>query len=98
MEQAAAELAILGGAPAFSEKLHVGRPNIGHRARFLERINEMLDRRWFSNNGEFVQQFERRIEEYLGVKHCIAMCNATVAIEIVSRALHFSGEVIVNWY
>jgi dTDP-4-amino-4,6-dideoxygalactose transaminase len=95
VEQPAAELAILGGTPAFAEKLHVGRPNIGDRARFLQRINEMLDRRWFSNNGEFVQQFERRIEEYLGVKHCIVMCNATVALEIASRALDFTGEVIV---
>ena len=37
-------LAILGGAPAFSEPLHVGRPNIGDRARLQERIDAMLDR------------------------------------------------------
>ena len=95
MQSAASTLAILGGAPAFQDKLHVGRPNIGDRDRFILRINEMLDRRWFSNNGEFVQQFERKIEAYLGVKHCIAMCNATVALEITSRALGLTGEVIV---
>ena len=27
-------LAVFGGPPAFSEKLHVGRPNIGDRRRF----------------------------------------------------------------
>jgi dTDP-4-amino-4,6-dideoxygalactose transaminase len=95
MQSVAGSLAVLGGSPAFSEKLHVGRPNIGDRDRFIQRINEMLDRRWFSNNGEFVQQFERKIEGYLGVKHCIAMCNATVALEITSRALGLTGEVIV---
>src|SRR5436190_18211106 len=31
----------------------------------------------------------------LGVKHCIAMCNATVALEITIRALGLKGEVIV---
>jgi hypothetical protein len=29
--------------------LHVGRPNIGDRNALLARINDMLDRRWLSN-------------------------------------------------
>ena len=33
--------------------------------------------------------------EFIGVKHCIATCNATVALEIVIRALGLTGEVIV---
>jgi len=89
------ELAIFGGAPTFESKLHVGRPNIGDRGRLLTRINEMLDRRWLTNAGPFVQEFEQRISEMLGVKHCIAMCNATIALEIAIRALGISGEVII---
>ena len=89
------ELAIFGGTPAFSEKLHVGRPNIGNRDRLLERINDLLDRKWLSNNGPFVQEFERHICEMLGVKHCIAMCSGTVALEIAIRAAGLTGEVIV---
>lgn len=88
-------LAILGGTPAFTDKLHVGRPNIGDRSVLSARINDMLDRRWLSNNGPFVQEFEKRIANFLEVKHCIAMCNATVALEIVTRALGLHGEVIV---
>ena len=89
------QLAIFGGAPAFQEKLHVGRPNIGDRERLLSRINELLDRRWLTNRGPFVQEFEQRIAEMIGVKHCIAMCNATVALEIAIRAMGMSGEVII---
>lgn len=81
--------------PAFTEKLHVGRPNIGNREVLLSRINDMLDRRWLTNNGPFVQEFEQRLQEFLGVKHCIAMCNATIALEITTRALGLKGEVIV---
>jgi len=88
-------LAIFGGPPSFQEKLHVGRPNIGNRQRILERINDMLDRRWFTNNGPYVQDLERRIAEMVGVKHCIAMCNGTVALEIAIRALGLRGEVII---
>ena len=79
----------------YSEKMHVGRPNIGNRDKFLARVNEMLDNRWFTNNGPLVQEFENKLSDYLGVKHCIAMCNATIALEITTRALELKGEVIV---
>jgi len=89
------ELAIFGGTPAFAAPLHVGYPNVGNRAALLQRINDMLDRRWFTNMGPYSQELERRIADMLGVKHCIAMCNGTVALEIAIRALGLKGEVIV---
>ncbi len=89
------DLAIFNGTPAFAEKLYVGRPNIGNRQELLERINDILDRKWLTNNGIYVQKFEKRIAEFVGVKHCIATCNATVALEIAIRAAGLKGEVIV---
>lgn len=92
------DLAIRGAAPAFTEPLHVGRPNIGDRGDFLRRVEDMLDRRWFSNNGPLLQEFEARVAAYLGVKHCVAMCNGTIALEIAIRALELKGEVIIPSY
>jgi len=89
------DLAALGGDPAFAEPLHVGRPNIGDRERLFERIGDILDRRWLTNDGPYVRDFERRVADYVGAKHCIAMCNATVALEIAVRGLELKGEVIV---
>ena len=88
-------LAMFGGSPAFEDKLHVGRPNIGDRQQLLERINNILDSRWLSNGGPYEQELERRIADFVGVKYCIAMCNATVALEIAIRALGMTGEVLV---
>ena len=90
-----AELAIFGGPPAAEQPLHVGRPNVGNRERFLRRVEDMLDRRWFTNAGPYVREFEKRLTDLTGVRHCIAMCNATVALEIAIRALGMTGEVIV---
>jgi dTDP-4-amino-4,6-dideoxygalactose transaminase len=89
------DLAINGAPPAFDEPLHVGRPNIGDRETFLRLANEMFDRRWLTNNGPLVQEFEARVAAYLGVRNCVAMCNGTVALEIAIRALGLTGEVIV---
>jgi dTDP-4-amino-4,6-dideoxygalactose transaminase len=95
MKDSLDDLVIFGGVPAFQEVLHVGRPNIGHRERLLERINDLLDRRWLTNHGPYVQEFEQCIADMIGVKHCIAMCNATVGLEIAIRAAGLAGEVIV---
>lgn len=81
--------------PHFRRHLHVGCPNLGNRERLLERIGDALDRRWLTNHGPYVQEFERRLESYLGVKHCVAVCNATVGLEIAIRGLGLSGEIIV---
>lgn len=92
------DLAIHGAPPAFAELLHVGRPNIGDRDRFLQRVNDIFDRRWFSNYGPLVQELEQKLAAHLGVRHCIAMSNGTVALEIAIRALGLTGEVIVPSY
>lgn len=91
-------LAINGAPPAFDQPLHVGRPNIGNREAFLQRVTQILDNQWLTNNGPMVQEFEQSIAKYLGVKHCVAMCNGTIALEIAIRALGLEGEVIVpSW-
>lgn len=90
--ESSAQLEKLGGA------LHVGRPNIGSKGNFLKRVEGILDRRWLSNDGPMVREFEARVAGLLGVRHVVAVCNATVGIELASRAIGLSGEVILPSY
>lgn len=92
------DLAVHGAAPAFDQMLHVGRPNMGDRDAFMAYAADIFDRRWLSNNGPLVQEFEAEVARHLGVKHCVAMCNGTIALEIAIRALGLTGEVIVPSY
>lgn len=92
------DLAIFGAPPMFASPLHVGRPNIGDRERFLARVSRMLDSGWLSNNGPMAQELEAKIAAFLGVRNCVAMCNGTIALEIATRALDLTGEVIVPSY
>lgn len=92
------DLAINGAAPAFDLPLHVGKPNIGNREDFKKYVDEIFDRGWLTNNGTLMQEFEQRIADYHEVKHCVAMCNGTVALEIAIRALCLEGEVIIPSY
>jgi dTDP-4-amino-4,6-dideoxygalactose transaminase len=89
------QLALFGNGPVFRELICVGRPNIGNKDRFFERVNDIFESKYLSNNGPYVQEFEKRITEMLGVKHSIAICNATTALQIAIRALGLNGEVVI---
>lgn len=93
-----ADLAINGAPPAFEEKLHVGRPNVGDKAEFIKYVDQVFENKWLTNNGPLVQQLENKVAEYHDVKHCVAMSNGTIALEIAIRALELTGEVILPSY
>ena len=93
-EDGAGHLAIFGGKPIFPKPLHVGVPNLGDRERLHSRIESILTRRVLTNRGPLVVEFEERVADIVGVRHCVAMSNGTVALEIVTRALGFEHEVI----
>src|SRR6476660_1675628 len=88
------DLAVFGGAPAFARVLHIGRPNLGDTDGFLARAQDVFARRWLSNNGRYVRELEAQVANLLGVRHCVATCNATVALSLAARALGLTGEVI----
>ncbi len=76
-------------------KTILGTPNIGDPEAFQARVAGMLDRAYLSNGGPLCQEFESRLADSLGVGHCIAVCNATVGLEIAAVALGLTGEVIL---
>ena len=43
VKQSVSELGVFCGKPTFSEKIHVGRPNILNRKGFLDRVETILD-------------------------------------------------------
>ena len=64
-KKSVSDLALFGSGPAFKDPLHVGRPNIGNRRDFRRRVDDILDRRWLTNGGPYVEEFERRVAEFV---------------------------------
>jgi len=89
------KLAVLGGEPLFREPMHVGRPNLPDAARFSALVGRMMESRWFTNYGPLVREFQEKLEALLGVRHCLPVCNGTIALELAYRALDLQGEVIL---
>jgi len=92
------DLAFFGAQPLFEQNLHVGRPNVGNLESFNKNLDDIFEKRWFSNNGEYVQKLEAEFCQLLQVKNCIAVTNATIGLMMLSKALNLKGEVIVPSY
>lgn len=92
------DLALFGGKPAFSESLHVTKPNRLGEARFKELIVDVFESGWYTNNGALVQELERKLETFLQVNNCILTCNGTQAMAIALHAFGLKGEVILPSY
>jgi perosamine synthetase len=60
-------------------------------------VNECLDSTWISSKGKFVNAFEEKFADYLGVGHATGVCNGTVALHLALVALGIGkgDEVIV---
>ncbi len=83
------------GSVVASAQYLVGRPNVMDSELFLKRVEEILSERNFTNNGRFVAGLEEETNKILGTKHCIAVANGTIGLEILFKALGVQGEVIV---
>lgn len=82
--------------PSGTERtLHVGCPNLGDRETFDQLIDGMFQRRWFTNSGMLEKELEAKLAHHLQVKHCIAVCNGTIGLQLACHALDLTGEVIV---
>ena len=60
-------------------------------------VMECLDSTWISSKGRFINQFEEKFSDYLGIKYSAAVSNGTVALHTALLALGICkrDEVIV---
>lgn len=96
--EALTDLAQFGGAPLFETPRHVNRPQAPDRAVFDALMDQVWERRWFTNDGPLVQELERRLSDFLDVPHCILACNATASLDLVMQTLGIKGEVLLPSY
>lgn len=79
-------------------KIFVTQPFLPPLEEFNEYLKKIWKSKWLTNNGQFHQEFEQRLCEYLGVKYISLFSNGTLALITAIQALKLSGEVITTPY
>lgn len=79
-----------------NKKIYVTRPYLPPLDEFIPYLEKIWESRQLTNMGPFHDQFERELEEYLGVKHISLVVNGTIALMLALKALDIRGEVITT--
>ena len=79
-------------------KILVTSPLLPNLDEFHEVLKEIWNSKWITNNGQFHQQLEKALCEYLGVEFLSLFTNGTLPLITALQALHITGEVITTPY
>jgi len=65
---------------------------------FNEYLKQIWESKWLTNNGQFHQELEKALCDYLGVKYISLFANGTLALITALQTLKITGEVITTPY
>ncbi len=65
---------------------------------FIPYLSRIWESRWLTNAGQFHEQLESRLADYLGVEHLSLFSNGTIALIVALQSLRIAGEVITTPY
>lgn len=69
------------------KKIFVSRTRLPTLERYNYYLKKIWKSNWLTNNGELVQELEKKLEKRFGVKHVVCVSSGTAALMIALRAL-----------
>lgn len=78
--------------------VYVTQPFLPPLEEFIPYLEKIWGSKWLTNNGQFHQQLEKALAEYLGVPFISLFSNGTLALITALQALRIGGEVITTPY
>mgnify|MGYP003292642551 FL=1 len=82
-----------------NQQITVTSPLLPPLKEFTSYLQQIWDSKWITNNGQFHQQLEQALAEYLGVEYLSLFTNGTLPLITAFQALGIhKGEVITTPY
>ncbi len=76
----------------------VTSPLLPDLQEFNALLQQIWDKKWITNNGDFHKQLEKELAEYLGVPYLSLFTNGTLPLITALQAMRITGEVITTPY
>lgn len=86
--------AVLGGVPAFSNKVNIVRPVLPDFEDMAGQVQDIL-RSGMVTKGGHLKAFEQALREHLGVKHVVGVSSCTSGLMLTYRGMGLTGDVVV---
>ena len=81
-----------------NEGIKVTSPLLPDLNEFTELLKDIWNRKWITNNGQYHQQLEQALAEYLKVPFVSLFTNGTLPLLTALQALNITGEIITTPY
>lgn len=76
--------------------INVTKTYLPDKEKFLKYVDRIYESGWLTNNGQLVQELEKRLAGWLGVENLMLVTNGTIALQVAFRALGMKGSVITT--
>jgi len=74
----------------------VTKAYLPNKEKYQSYVDLIFQSGWLTNNGSLLQELERRLADYLGVRNIILVANGSFALQLAYKALDLEGEVITT--
>jgi dTDP-4-amino-4,6-dideoxygalactose transaminase len=73
-----------------------GQKNVPKISELKRNFKKIFKNKYYTNHGPFVQELEKELQQFLNVKHVMAMTNESIALIIAAKALDLKGKVLCS--
>lgn len=80
------------------KSITVTSPFLPPLEEFIPYLRDIWEKKWITNNGDYHQELEKKLCEYLGVEYLSLFTNGTLPLITALQALRITGEVITTPY
>jgi len=74
------------------------KPFVPDLEKYNAKISQMFDNVWFTNHGPFVNELEKKLQDYFGCKYFLLVTNGTISLQLAIKALDLKGEIITTLF
>jgi dTDP-4-amino-4,6-dideoxygalactose transaminase len=78
------------------EKIYVTKPYLPPLSQYIGYLKRIWETRWLTNDGQFVRELEKELNNYLGVNNLLYVANGTLALQLAIKSLGLRGEIITT--
>lgn len=78
------------------EKINVTKTFLPDKQKFLRYIDQIWDSSVLTNQGPLLNEFEKRLKNFLNIENIQFLTNGTLPLQIAIRALEIDGEIITT--
>lgn len=78
------------------DKILVGKPTLPSFEELIPHLKNIWNSKIVSNNGPYLKEFEKKLEEYLEVKSVVTFSNATTALISLLHCLNLKGQILTT--